>query len=186
MARRKKSIHLTSILTLVIIFSFAYFFNLIPFQNQTQSIQPDSTQVFFSPEDNCDLKVIQLIDSANESIDIAVYSFTLDSIGDAVIRAKKRGVKVRVVTEKQQVSQYSEYWKLLNEGIEVFNDSNSAFMHDKFAVIDGKIVLTGSYNWSRQATERNNENLIIIYSEEIASEYEKEFEKIFEEAKASV
>ncbi len=141
-------------------------------------------KVFFCPEDACADAVISLIDSANESVHVAVYSFTLDSIADALIRAKQRGVDVKVVLESQQVSQYSVYEKLKDAGIDVLLDSNPAYMHDKIAVIDGRIVITGSYNWTKRATNQNNENLVVIYSKKLSEEFEAELEKIYSSAKA--
>ena len=186
MARRKSS---SVLILLVLIFLvgasyYAGFFE-VPSQQQSKQVQlsANSIQVFFSPEDSCDKKVIALIDSANKSIDVAMYSFTLNDVGQALINAQKRGVKVRVVVEKQEVSQYSQYWNLIKNNVSVLNDSNSAYMHDKFAIIDGKIVITGSYNWSKHATYVNNENLIVINNREVASEYEREFEKIYSEAR---
>ncbi len=186
MARRKSS---SVLILLILIFLvgasyYAGFFE-VPSENQSKQVQlsANSVQVFFSPEDSCDKKVVALIDSANKSIDVAMYSFTLNDIGQALANAQKRGVKVRVVVEKQEVSSYSQYWNLIKNNVSVLNDSNSAYMHDKFAVIDGKIVLTGSYNWSKHATYSNNENLIVINNKEVASEYENEFEKIYSEAK---
>ena len=187
MARRKKS---SSVLVLVILFCLVaagYYLGFfeVPSQQQSRQVQlsANSVQVFFSPEDGCDKKVIALINSANDSVDVAMYSFTLNDIGQALINAQKRGVRVRVVVEKQEVSKYSQYWNLIKNNVSVLNDSNSAYMHNKFAVIDGRIVLTGSYNWSKHATYSNNENLIVINNREVASEYENEFEKIYSEAK---
>ncbi len=135
---------------------------------------------YFCPEDNCSGHLIMLIDNANTSVHAAVYSFTLDSVSDALIRAKQRGVDVKVVVEKDQLSEYSEYEKLKKAGVPVRIDSNPASMHNKFAVIDGEIVVTGSFNWSNNADKRNNENMIVINSEGIAFDYEKEFQEIFE------
>ena len=186
--RRKKTSSFKSIIfifILVIAVSSVYYNNFFeaPTGSSVNALNANSVQVFFSPDGNCDEHVIQAINSANNSIDIAMYSFTLDEIGEAVVKAKQRGVRVRVVVEKQQVSKYSEYWRMIENNVSVFNDTNSGFMHDKFAVIDGKIVLTGSYNWTKHATYSNNENLIIINSKEVASEYEQEFERIYSEAK---
>jgi len=142
--------------------------------------------VFFCPEQECDSALISVLDSANTSIHAAVYSFTLDNIGDALVRAKQRGVDVKVIVEKTQVSKYSEYWKLMKNNITVLNDSNPDYMHDKFVIIDGQIVATGSYNWTKHATYYNNENLLIIWSKELAEKYEREFEKIFNKAISSL
>ncbi len=108
-----------------------------------------------------------------------MYSFTLDSIADALIRARNRGIGVKVVMEKSQVGKGSEYERLRNAGIEVRLDKNTDLMHNKFMIVDGKIVATGSFNWSKHAHEKNDENLLIIYSEELAQKYREEFLEIW-------
>jgi len=138
--------------------------------------------VYFSPNDKCSNKLIYWFNRANKSIHVLIYSFTLDSISDALIKAHERGVEVLIVMEKSQISKYSEYEKLKKAGIYVRLDNNPALMHNKVAIIDGKIVITGSYNWSKDAEERNNENMIIILSIEIAKIYEDEFQKIWKES----
>jgi len=139
--------------------------------------------VYFSPKGECEEQLLYWINRANTSIHILIYSFTLDSISDALIEAHNRGVEVRVIFEKQQITQYSEYQKLKAAGIEVRNDTNPKLMHDKIMIIDGIIVITGSYNYSTNAEEYNNENIIIILSDNIAAIYEQEFKKIWEQSK---
>jgi len=139
--------------------------------------------VYFSPNGECEEQLLYWISRANVSIHILIYSFTLDSISDALIEAHDRGVDVKVVFEKQQITRYSEYQKLKAAGIEVRNDTNSAYMHDKIMIIDGIIVITGSYNYSTRAEKSNNENLIIILSDDVANIYEQEFEKIWKQSK---
>jgi len=138
--------------------------------------------VYFSPKGECEKQLLYWINRANTSIHILIYSFTLDSISDALIDAHNRGVDVKVVFEKQQITQYSEYQKLKAAGIEVRNDTNPAYMHDKIMIIDGIIVITGSYNYSTNAEENNNENIIIILSDNVARVYEHEFEKIWKQS----
>ncbi|MEM2897133.1 MAG: phospholipase D family protein [Candidatus Bathyarchaeia archaeon] len=138
---------------------------------------------YFSPKDSCSSKLIYWFNRANKSIHVMIYSFTLDSVSDALIKAHKKGIKVLVIMEKNQVDEYSEYEKLKNAGISVRLDSNQALMHNKVAIIDGKIVITGSYNWSRNAEYENNENMIIILSTEVSQVYEKEFQRIWIEGK---
>ena len=135
--------------------------------------------VYFSPNGGCENQVINWIDRANTTIHVFIYSFTEDSIGDAVARAYQRGVDVRIVFEKQEISQYSEYMRLRNLGVQVRNDTNSALMHDKVGIVDGKIVLTGSFNWSNAAENSNNENLIILYGQTLAAQYEQNFQTIW-------
>lgn len=143
---------------------------------QSQNV---STSAFFCPEDGCDNIIISNIRSAQRTIHIAIYSFTLDAISDELIKAAQRGVEIKVVLERSQLSNYSEYEKLKAAGIDVRLDTNPAAMHNKFAIIDGVRVITGSYNWSRQATTQNDENIVIIDSPTIAKAYENEFYEIW-------
>lgn len=138
--------------------------------------------VYFSPHGGCGDQVVNWVDRANKTVYVLIYSFTNDDIGDAVVRAYQRGVEVKVVFEKSQVSKYSEYWKLQPLGTLVRNDTNSKLMHHKTAVIDGYILLTGSFNWSAAAEESNNENLMILQSEYLAVIFEEEFQKIWDTA----
>ena len=152
-------------------------------QSELSSVQQQLTTkilgIHFSPEGGCTDQVTYWIGRANVSIHVLIYSFTLDSIGDALIDAYERGVEVRIVFEKSQISEYSEYGRLKAAGIMVRNDTNPDLMHDKVMIVDGVIVLTGSFNWSNNAEKNNNENLIIINSTYVARIYEEEFEEIW-------
>jgi len=140
--------------------------------------------VYFSPNGGCEDQILYWIGRANSTIEILIYSFTLDSIGDALVQAHNRGVEVQVVFEVSQISQYSEYSKLKDAGIDVRNDTNSGSMHDKIMIVDGVIVLTGSFNYSENAEETNNENLLIINITTVATTYEQEFTEIWDESLA--
>jgi len=133
--------------------------------------------VYFSPKGRCEEQLLYWINRANTSIHVLIYSFTLDSVSDALIEAHSRGVDVKVVFEEGQITKYSEYQKLKAAGVSVRNDTNPKLMHDKVMIIDGIIVVTGSYNYSANAENYNNENMIIILSDYIADMYEREFEK---------
>ncbi|MEM1520630.1 MAG: phospholipase D family protein [Candidatus Korarchaeum sp.] len=130
-------------------------------------------EALFCPEDGCSKAVISLFDRANETIDVAVYSFTHPDIADALIRAKERGVRVRVILGKEQETSYSQYGKLKSAGIYVILDKNEYLMHNKFAVVDGKVVATGSFNYTVAADRRNDENLVMIYDAGVAGKFER-------------
>ncbi|MEM2988730.1 MAG: phospholipase D-like domain-containing protein, partial [Candidatus Bathyarchaeia archaeon] len=72
-----------------------------------------------------------------------------------------------------------EYGRLKGAGVPVRLDTNPALMHNKVAIIDGSIVITGSFNWTASAEARNNENMIVIRSAQIAALYEEEFERVW-------
>lgn len=152
--------------------------------NTIQILKTNSTiSVNFSPKGGCAAKVIYWIGRANKTVHILIYDFTLDSIGNATIAAYKKGLDVKIVFEKEQNTKYSEYFRLQSAGakagVQIRNDTNSAIMHDKVAIIDGHIILTGSYNWTSNAENSNNENLIVIDSAQLAATYEKEFSRIW-------
>ncbi len=147
----------------------------IPTITQTSSI----LGVYFSPNGNVKDVIIYWISRANKSIHILIYSFTLRDVADALIKAKQRGVNILIVFEKSEINEYSQYFRLRDAGIIVKNDTNPALMHDKVMIIDSIIVITGSYNWSYAAENKNNENLIIIKSSYVAQKYEEIFNQIF-------
>jgi phosphatidylserine/phosphatidylglycerophosphate/cardiolipin synthase-like enzyme len=149
---------------------------------------PASTwaQVFFtSPEDftgdfrgGVDADIVASLDAARFSIDVASLEFNLNSISRALMRAAERGVKVRVVVDSTYV-QARALSDLELAGIPVLGDRREGLMHDKFVVVDGALVWTGSMNLTTSDTYRNNNNLIRIDSAELAQAYEREFEEMF-------
>ncbi len=135
----------------------------------------------FSRVERCDDLLIRLIDGARERVYVAIYILTRDELAQALIRAKERGVEVRVVMESREAfDEGSDYQKLKEAGVDVRLDGNPALMHHKFMVIDGELVVTGSYNWSSAAEERNDENIIVIRDPMVAGEYEREFARLWE------
>ncbi len=137
-------------------------------------------EVYFCPKDDCANKLVKRIDSASKSLYIAIYSFTQDDIADAVLRAKKRGVDVRVIFDyDQSTNKSSDDEKLIDAGVIVARKSGSGYMHNKFTIIDGNVVATGSFNYSQNADTKNDENLVFIMSEEVAQKFKLDFDSIF-------
>lgn len=111
-----------------------------------------------------------------------MYSFTYEPIANAIIRAKNRGVEIRILMDKQQsAGKYSKYQYFLNNGINVILDIHAGIMHNKIAIIDGKVLFTGSYNWTKSAEGRNQENLLkFIDEEEIIKIYQERLDYLWE------
>ena len=110
--------------------------------------------VCFTPDQSCLPQVIQRIDNAKSSIMLLGYSFTSETISDALVKAKNRGVKVRVVLDHSQKTQKSSkeaVKNLLAGGIEVRFDHSVKIAHNKIIMIDGEQTITGSYNWTYSA-----------------------------------
>lgn len=135
---------------------------------------------YFCPEDWCANKVINALGYANESIYFMTFSFTHDKIGDALAEKHRKGIDVKGIFEKKQGSNYSEYSKLKEAGMNVSFDKNPFMMHHKVFVIDRKIVVTGSFNPSKNGDMENDENILIIYDPKIADLYIRELEFIRE------
>jgi phosphatidylserine/phosphatidylglycerophosphate/cardiolipin synthase-like enzyme len=147
---------------------------------ENESFCSENISVYFCPADNCSLKLVDLINSSTNSIDIAIYSFTYSDIANALIKAKERGVVIRVLFDKiQSSSTYSLDEFLQRNNIFTKISTNPSAMHNKFMVVDGKIISTGSFNYTTNATKNNNENLLIINDKKIASKYALEFDRLF-------
>ena len=142
----------------------------------------DGTQIsiYFSPKNDTISPLLKEIQSAKTSIHFMAFSFTHDALGEAMRDRFESGIDVQGVFEERQVDdRYSEYNAMKNAGIPVILDENRGAMHHKVIVIDGKTVITGSYNFSKNAETRNNENLLIIKeNREIGAAYLGEFERI--------
>ncbi len=143
---------------------------------------PAEADVLFCPWDNCAEELVERFGEAEESISVAIYSFTNQDIADALVDAGDRGVKVLVLFDSGQAeSKYSVDEMLLEAGVAVkLFEKDIGIMHHKFAVIDGKTVATGSFNYSKSADLYNNENLVFLYSEGTAQRYEAEFQQLWE------
>jgi len=135
----------------------------------------------FSRYEYCLSEILSNIKSAARYIYVMAYLITSDDIADALIDAHNRGVNVKVIIEKDMINiSGSDYKKLKDAGIDVRVENTSYLMHHKVIIVDGKIVITGSYNFSRAAEDDNYENLLVITDPEIVSAYEQEFGRILQ------
>ncbi len=125
-----------------------------------------------------DATVAASIDAARLTVDAALYDLNLWSIRDALIRAHRRGVQVRVVAESDHLDEKA-FAALRHAGIPIVGDGRKALMHDKFIVIDRYIVWTGSMNYTLNGVYRNDNNLVRLVSPRIAADYTAEFEEMF-------
>ena len=129
-------------------------------------------QVCFSPKGRCTEAIIHEIDRAKSEILIQAYSFTSAPIAKSLVTAHKRGVKVQAILDKSQRSEkYTSAAFLFNAGIPTYIDSKHAIAHNKVMIIDHTKVITGSFNFTKAAEEKNAENLLIIPSSELAKSY---------------
>lgn len=125
-------------------------------------------------------ELIEAISQAEEQIDVAVYRLELEDVAEALVAAQARGVRVRMVTEADYMDE-AAVARLQASGISVISDSDDPFMHNKFVVIDGLQVWTGSWNWAYSETYHNDNNVVILTSSRLAQNYTVEFEEMFED-----
>ena len=145
---------------------------------QTSSEATPQIKVLFSPENNCAKEIVSKIDKAKNYVYVAMYYFTSRPIAQALVRARDRGVDVKVcLDEEQPTYEYSKSRYLENKGINIKLIGGSGIMHNKYCVIDDYITITGSYNWTASADLKNDENILVINSKEIANIYKEQFNK---------
>lgn len=138
------------------------------------------TEIYFSLYDNPQKEIIKNINQAEAFINIAMYIFTDREIALPLVKAHERGVKVRLYLDKDQVDyQYSQSRFLVQKGLKTRISSNNYIMHNKFAIFDNRILLTGSYNWTFSANNRNDENLMVIDDPEIIEIFQNQFVKLW-------
>ena len=165
MPQNKIQIKLTTILLLTTILISQFFL-----------ISIAKTEVYFSLYDNPQKEIIKNINQAEAFINIAMYIFTDREIALPLVKARERGVKVRLYLDKDQVDyQYSQSRFLVQKGIKTRVSLNKYIMHNKFAIIDNRILLTGSYNWTFSANNRNDENLMVIDDPELIEIFQNQF-----------
>jgi phosphatidylserine/phosphatidylglycerophosphate/cardiolipin synthase-like enzyme len=130
------------------------------------------TEVYFSPNNGATDAIVREINRARSEILVQAYSFTSAPIAKALLKAHQRGVKVQAILDKSQKTQkYSSTSFLTNSGIPTFIDAKHAIAHNKIIIIDQAVVITGSFNFTKAAEEKNAENLLIIRSKELAAPY---------------
>lgn len=149
-------------------------------------------QACFSPQSKCSAHILREIEQAKKELLVAVYAFTNDDLATAVVQASKRGVSVQVVIDREfdaanenSKSKFLEAQKIPLRRVagtrSVAFDKESGLMHQKFAIIDRRMVFTGSYNWTHSADKLNDENLLLFRDAgPLAEEYRKVFLQLWE------
>jgi phosphatidylserine/phosphatidylglycerophosphate/cardiolipin synthase-like enzyme len=131
--------------------------------SQPSAANSSDIAVYFSPNGGCTDAIVHEISQARREIKLQAYSFTSTAIAQALGKAADRGVRVTAVLDKsQRTEKYTGATYLANHRIPVFIDARHAIAHNKIIIIDGQTILTGSFNFTQSAEERNAENLLII------------------------
>lgn len=135
-------------------------------------VQDVPVKVCFTPQSQCTLGIVEAINSAKSSIFVQAYSFTSAPIADALVKAKARGVDVRVIVDKRTEETKGSKVKTLQAGnVPVVIDVVPGIAHNKVMIIDDAYVLTGSFNFTEAADTRNVENILLLQDTELAKLY---------------
>jgi phosphatidylserine/phosphatidylglycerophosphate/cardiolipin synthase-like enzyme len=157
-----------------------------PADTPHQALQVEGTpiEVYFSPDDGTAARLLALIAGAQERVEFLAFSFTSDELAEALLGRALAGVEVAGVMEERQFHSNvgTEYGRLRSAGLDVHLDGNPDSMHHKVIIIDGEIVITGSYNFSASAENRNDENTLIIHDPAVAALFQAEFVQVLARA----
>lgn len=140
------------------------------------------SHAWFSPDDDCPRRIIELIERRHERIDICVFTITHDRIAAAIQRAHDRGAAVRLITDNDKADDLgSDIYRLRMAGVPVRLDKTRHHMHHKFAIFDRKTLVTGSFNWTRSAALHNEENLIVTSDPTLVRDFARVFDRLWDE-----
>jgi phosphatidylserine/phosphatidylglycerophosphate/cardiolipin synthase-like enzyme len=118
---------------------------------------------YFSPKGGCTKAIVAELNAARSEVLVQAFSFTYDPIVDALVAAHKRGVRVQILLDKaNEAETYSDLKRVLEFGLDTLIDADHAIAHNKIMLIDQKVIITGSFNFTQQAEANNAENVLII------------------------
>ncbi len=136
----------------------------------------------FSPNGAVRTRIISEINKAQSSIDIAIYNFTTDEIRDALVAARNRGVAIRIVADSSRADGTGSevgYLESLGFSLKRSSGVDGGMMYNKYMIIDGRVLLTGSYNWSANAEENSFGNALFVQGSPVVRKFIEDFEKIW-------
>lgn len=139
-------------------------------------------EAYFSPNGGIRDRLLRAINHTKATIDLAIFDFTSGELAGALLAAKERRVTIRIVADARQAKgKHSEIPFLLEKGVKVrlARGNGRGIMHHKFAIFDGRLLVTGSYNWTDSAERFNHENALVLDDSEIIRRYQARFEHLF-------
>lgn len=146
-------------------------------QSSTQSIE-----VYFSPDGGIRDRIIKAIDLSKTTIDIAIYSFTSKDVAQALRKAKERGVSIRLIMDSGRAKRKHSQYKFLDKNgfnVKLKRGKGRGIMHHKVCIFDNRLVMTGSYNISKNAERFSYENVVFIPDKSVVKKYQEMFEDLW-------
>ena len=175
---------LKRLLTFLIVFALGIGLGVVITYHPTSTTPPAlyKSEIYFSPNGGVASNIIKAINSTKSSINLAIFDLTSSDIASSLEKAQKRGVKIRIIADSRQAEgAYSKIPILANDqiSIKITHGEGRGIMHNKFAIFDDKLMVTGSYNWTNNAERFNYENAVFIPDPNVIKQYQKEFDNIW-------
>lgn len=153
---------------------------LTPRRESAGKVRETHPQVLFSTRDACAERICAMIQGSKQKMDLCVFTITDNRLTEAVVKAHQRGLKVRLITDDLKSEDLgSDIEQIAASGVPVKIETSPFHMHHKFAIFDEKTVITGSYNWTRNAANENQENVLVTHDERIVRPFAGEFERLW-------
>ncbi len=146
-----------------------------------QELELRVSEAHFSPGEQPRSRIRSMLRSCRKSADICVFTISDDALSSEIYAAHQRGIQVRLISDDDKSNDLgSDVEKLARRGVPVVMDNGPAHMHHKFAIFDGSILLSGSYNWTRSAASANSENILLTADTKIVAAFQQSFEALWE------
>jgi len=143
--------------------------------------EPARSSAHFSPGDACRGAILDCLQQARRTVDICIFTLSDDRIAEAVLKTHGRGVAVRIISDDDKTNDAgSDIDRLRRQGVPVRIDNTPYHMHHKFALFDGEWLLNGSFNWTRSASEQNEENILLTTDSHLVTNFAQQFEDMWE------
>lgn len=143
--------------------------------------RPKVSEAIFFPSEESEARLVGFLGKAKISMLVCVFTITNNKLADQIYKNWQRNLDVKVISDDECSKQLgSDVFDLANAGIPVrLDDSPQSHMHNKFVILDNRIVITGSFNWTTAGVNSNQENLCILDNAELAKKYELEFGRLW-------
>lgn len=141
---------------------------------------PSRTDAYFSPGPACRDAIVAALRNTRRQADLCVFTISDDVISEAIVAAHRRGVRLRLLSDDDKAHDAgSDVLRLARAGLDVRVDQDPEHMHHKFALFDARLLLTGSYNWTRSAAEGNQENIVCCDDANAVRAFSETFERLW-------
>lgn len=138
------------------------------------------TEVLFFPSEVAFQRLLQMLDEVRQTIDICVFTITEDRIANTLVQLHQRGIAIRIISDDDKALDLgSDVNALAQKGISIRFDRSTNHMHHKFAILDNRLLLNGSFNWTRSAFLYNQENIVISDQPKLLHAFQQEFDKLW-------